>query len=445
MALSDAERSVGQRRFHQQAAFEAVCYVCKGTLLIEFSRRIGFSLVQISLLSTVYTVGGLAAVAAALFYERSASNRRFTMASYGISLLLFYGALLLGLLARGPAASWSMLALILLSTMAYSFYMTPFYPWHQDLVEQGSWGRYMGRRLRLWNVVEIVAYLAFSKCIDFLDGGSALVGYALVFGVAFVCGLMSLLSLSRVPDVARRPETGRRLWRDIVLPPLRDRSFVAFCLVAFLFYFGLAFYVPFTNLLLLEQLKVSLFAISALSAASAVVGIAFYKVWGVVADHVGSRVVLQTALVLFVLAPGVWLAAYAGNRSLLLLPFVLTNAYGALGIAGSAWILSTSCLQMSLTPAEGKSSYVGVFRFHCACGTFAGALCAGAVAKELPATLGWSVGGAPVPSCLVMLQAAAGVMALCLLLSFAIRERPLPSRRLFRELLRPGSPPSSRA
>ena len=128
MPLTNYEKHVGQNWFHREAIFQAIFYIAKGTLLVQFSRKIGFSVLQISLLSTVYTIGGVASVFASYFYERSRSSKRFMVASYAASLGLFFSAILVGLSKAGsptPTGNWIVLGLILLSTLAHCFYQAP--------------------------------------------------------------------------------------------------------------------------------------------------------------------------------------------------------------------------------------------------------------------------------------------------------------------------------
>ncbi|OGV50804.1 MAG: hypothetical protein A2X49_16235 [Lentisphaerae bacterium GWF2_52_8] len=424
MHLSDEEKNYGRRNFHSEAVFQAVFYIAKSAILLDFARLNGFSDLQLSLLSTVYTFGGIVALPASYFYEKGKSGKKFMMVWSAAGFSLFALAILVMAFKNHIAcANWLFLILTLCSLAATTLSSTPSLIWHGQLVERKEWGTYMGRRLVYWNVSEVLSYLLLCAMVRYFTNslGMQMPGYFLAFAIATLSGFITLYFISNIPELVKLPRENLNFFRNILLPPLKRSNFRIFLCSEFLFNFGMAFYIPCVNLMLLKDLSVDVFTLSIYSSLSAVIGISLYGALGKLSDKIGNRVLYRTALMAFFLLPFTWLAIYFMKGGLAFLPFLILNSYGELGIFGAAYLLSVIGLRVSLTPELSKSSFISMSSFVAALGCFSGAITAGKIREALPDKT--QLFGLELSSYLAVLMISSIFMLACFALSFLFREK----------------------
>ena len=126
---------------------------------------------------------------------------------------------------------------------------------------------------------------------------------------------------AREPLMPAAPESGRSA-AAILAEPLRDRNFSQ--LVRFLFVWSLTsnLAIPFFAVYMLSELGLSLPAVIGFTVLSQAANILFVRVWGPMADRVGSKPVLSLSASLYLLVILGWVFTAYPERHFLTLPLL---------------------------------------------------------------------------------------------------------------------------
>ena len=257
--------------------------------------------------------------------------------------------------------------------------------WMRDLVPRDVLGAYYGRRIAVVTGAVAVIGLAGSFFVRWWEGAASpddsilaysflLIGGALTFGIASPV----FATAAREPLMPAAPESGRSA-AAVLTEPLRDRNFSQ--LVRFLFVWSLTsnLAIPFFAVYMLSELGLSLPAVIGFTVLSQAANILFVRVWGPMADRVGSKAVLSLSASLYLLVILGWVFTAYPERHFLTLP-LLGVLHVFAGVAGAGVGLTTSTLTLKVAP-EGKATpFLGVAGIAASVGAGIGPIAGGLMA-----------------------------------------------------------------
>lgn len=236
--------------------------------------------------------------------------------------------------------------------------------WMRDLVPHNILGVYYGRRLAATTAMIAVAGVGGSFFVRWWEGASPpgdailafsflLIGSSLTFGMAGAsCALRAGEPLMPSSTEVQRSALA------ILTEPLKDRNF--FQLVRFLFVWSLTsnLAIPFFAVYMLTVLEMTLPAVIGLTILSQATNILFVRVWGPLADRVGSKAVLSLSASLYLLVIVGWVFTTFPERYFLTIPLLVVLHIFA-GIAAAGVMLTMNTLSIKLAPEGRATSFLG--------------------------------------------------------------------------------------
>ncbi len=235
--------------------------------------------------------------------------------------------------------------------------------WIRDLVPSGIRGSYMSRRLSYATVGSIVFGLAASGFVDLWQRSNspeeAVFGYAIaiLFGAIFL-GLASPVLLAFTPEPLMQDPVGERpSILGSLSQPMRDANFRR--LLTFLFVRGFItnLALPFFAVYMLQKIGLPLVVVISLTVLSQLFNVLFLRVWGPMADRLGSKAVLSVCTSLLHLVILGWTFTTLPGPHTFTIPLLVALHIFA-GVANAGINVATATLGMKLAPERGATAFL---------------------------------------------------------------------------------------
>ena len=362
----------------------------------------GANNLQVGILAALPFVTQVAQLPAVLAVERYRVRKAIGVpALLGAHLMWApIGAVPFFLETPGAAAVAVVILLLALRGLFAPVWATTWTSWMRDLVPQDVLGSYYGRRLAVITVAVAVVGLGASFFVRWWESVSApedailaysllLVGGSLTFGLASTwCALRA-----SEPSMPAAAESGRSAL-SVLAEPLRDRNFSQ--LVRFLFVWSLVsnLAIPFFAVYMLKELGLSLSAVIGFTVLSQTTSVLFTRVWGPMADRVGSKPVLSLSASLYLLVIVGWVFTSHPERHFLTLP-LLAVLHMFAGVAAAGVGLTMSTLTLKVAPAGKATPFLSVASIAASVGAGIGPVVGGLMAdffavRTLGVDLSWA-------------------------------------------------------
>ncbi len=376
--------------------------VASGGFMAAFALALGANNLQVGILAALPFVTQVAQLPAVLAVERYRVRKAIGVpALLGAHLMWApIGAVPFLLETPGAAAVAVVILLLALRGLFAPVWATTWTSWMRDLVPQDVLGSYYGRRLAVITVAMAVVGLGASFFVRWWESVSApedailaysllLVGGSLTFGLASTwCALRA-----SEPSMPAAAESGRSAL-SVLAEPLRDRNFSQ--LVRFLFVWSLVsnLAIPFFAVYMLKELGLSLSAVIGFTVLSQTTSVLFTRVWGPMADRVGSKPVLSLSASLYLLVIFGWVFASHPERHFLTLP-LLAVLHMFAGVAAAGVGLTMSTLTLKEAPAGKATPFLSVASIAASVGAGIGPVAGGLMAdffavRTLGVDLSWA-------------------------------------------------------
>ena len=312
-----------------------------GGFMAAYALALGANNLQVGILAALPFITQVAQLPAILAVERYRRRKAIGIPALWAAQLLWVpiGAVPFLVDAPGAPAVAAVIVLMALRGVVAPVWATSWTSWMRDLVPRDVLGSYYGRRIAVVTGAVAVVGLGGSFFVRWWEGAASpddailaysylLIGGALTFGVASPLFAMR----AREPLMPAAPESGRSAFA-VLAEPLRDRNFSQ--LVRFLFVWSLTsnLAIPFFAVYMLSELGLSLPAVIGFTVLSQAANILFVRVWGPMADRVGSKAVLSLSASLYLLVILGWVFTAYPERHFLTLP-LLGVLHVFAGVAG---------------------------------------------------------------------------------------------------------------
>ena len=376
--------------------------VASGGFMAAFALALGANNLQVGILAALPFVTQVAQLPAVLAVERFRARKAIGVpALLGAHLMWApIGAVPFLLETPGAAAVAVVILLLALRGLFAPVWATTWTSWRRDLVPQDVLGSYYGRRLAVITVAMAVVGLGASFFVRWWESVSApedailaysllLVGGSLTFGLASTwCALRA--SEPSMPAAAE----SERSALSVLAEPLRDRNFSQ--LVRFLFVWSLVsnLAIPFFAVYMLKELGLSLSAVIGFTVLSQTTSVLFTRVWGPMADRVGSKPVLSLSASLYLLVIVGWVFTSHPERHFLTLP-LLAVLHMFAGVAAAGVGLTMSTLTLKVAPVGKATPFLSVASIAASVGAGIGPVAGGLMAdffavRTLGVDLSWA-------------------------------------------------------
>ncbi len=358
-----------------------------GGFMAAYALALGANNLQVGILAALPFITQVAQLPAILAVERYRRRKAIGIPALWAAQLLWVpiGAVPFLMDAPGAPAVAAVIVLMALRGAVAPIWATSWTSWMRDLVPRDVLGSYYGRRIAIVTGAVAVVGLGGSFFVRWWEGAAspddAILAYSfLLIGGALTFGIVSptLAMRAREPLMPAAPESGRSAV-EVLAEPLRDRNFSQ--LVRFLFVWSLTsnLAIPFFAVYMLSELGLSLPAVIGFTVLSQAANILFVRVWGPMADRVGSKAVLSLSASLYLLVILGWVFTAYPERHFLTLP-LLGVLHVFAGVAGAGVGLTMSTLTLKVAP-EGKATpFLGVAGIAASVGAGIGPIAGGLMA-----------------------------------------------------------------
>ncbi len=364
--LTEEETSAGMRWLTWEgAASMGFGSITASGFLAAYALLMGANNFQIGILAALPFLLQPAQILMITVVERVRMRKLLAVSAWTLAQAVWIPVALIPVFIEIPSAMSvsALLGLVALRSLLAAATAANYNGWIRDLVPSRVLGGFFSRRLTLATVASIVFGLGASFFIDFWNtqnpGDAGVYGYtiAMLAGAIFI-GMASPIFMALTPEpLMQTPVGGRPSLTDNLTMPLRDKNFRQ--LMNFLFFRGFTanLAIPFFAVYMLEKIGLSLTAVIALTVVSQVSNIMFLRVWGPMADRLGSKVVLSVCTSLLLLVILGWTFTTMPDRHALTIPLlVVLHIFAGVAIAGIN--VATGVIGMKLAPTGSAAPYL---------------------------------------------------------------------------------------
>ena len=335
--------------------------------LAAYALALGANNLQVGIVSAVPFMSLVVQLPAILLIERFRVRKAIGLPAWVLAQLLIIPVAAVPFFVDVPSslAVTTVIFLLAFRGLFAPLWITAWMSWMHDLVPQRLLGGYYGRRLAASTMVLAVLGLGASFFINWWEGqapsGQEAFGYSFFFiGGAITLGLIGPAMVARAKEpLMPAVQESKRSPLDTLMEPLRDRNFSQ--LLRFLWVWGVAsnIAIPFFIVYMLTDLGLALPVVISLVVLGNVTHVLFVRVWGPMADRVGSKTVMSLSASLFLLVFLGWIFVAHTEKHLLTMPLlIILNAF--VGIARGGVMLTVSTLALKIAPENKATAFLGV-------------------------------------------------------------------------------------
>ncbi len=335
--------------------------------LAAYALAMGANNLQVGIVSAVPLASLVVQLPAILLIERFRVRKAIGLPAWLFAQLLMIpiGAIPFFLDVPSELAVLTLIFLLAFRGLFTPLWITAWMSWMHDLVPRRLLGGYYGRRLATSTAVLAVLGLGASFYISWWEGqappGQEAYGYSFFFiAGALTLGIIGpfMVARAREPLMPAAPEV-KESPISTLTEPLRDKNFSH--LLRFLWVWGVAsnIAIPFFVVYMLTDLELELPVVMSLVVLSNITHVLFVRVWGPMADRVGSKTVMSLSASLFLLVFLGWVFVAHTEKHVLTMPLLIVlNAF--VGIARGGVLLTVNTLALKIAPDNKATAFLGV-------------------------------------------------------------------------------------
>lgn len=344
----------GQKILLAEGALAAMLYALStGNFMAGYLGSLGAAPGQIAMIAMVPQLGCVLQLFTPLFFERRSHRKR------GIILFCFLFRFLAGAvvlapyLFRGRAQLDCAFALYAVAFLSAGFVTPALNQWIIQIAPLENRGQYFAVKDIAAQLVTAAAAFGMGRMLDAaMAAGNARLGFSVIYGACVVGSLVDLWLMLQLPD--RRSEPMPDIRAADLLAPLRDRNFRPLLTYELIGYLGSMFSAGFLSTYQLNVLGLTHTFITSVGMVSSVVSMGCIFLWGRLADRTyWTSVVLATKCLNALSMLGWWLLPVSHAETIAPVLMILTAVCGASSMCGVNLLYDHS-------PAEGKTTYLGV-------------------------------------------------------------------------------------
>ena len=335
--------------------------------LAAYALALGANNLQVGIVSAMPFASLVVQLPAILLIERFRARKAIGLPAWLLAQLLMIPVAAVPFFIDVPSALavTTVIFLLALRGLFAPMWITAWMSWMHDLVPQKLMGGYYGRRLAASTAVLAVLGLGSSFFINWWESqapsGQEAFGYSFFFiGGALTLGLFGPIMAARAKEpLIPAAQESKRSPVAILTEPLRDKNFSQ--LLRFLCVWGVAsnIAIPFFLVYMLTDLELSLPVVMSLVVLSNITHALFLRVWGPMADRVGSKTVMSLSASLFLLVFLGWIFVSHTEKHVFTMPLlIILNAF--VGIARGGILLTLNTLALKVAPENKATAFLGV-------------------------------------------------------------------------------------
>jgi MFS family permease len=330
-----------------------------GSAFVLFLDRLGLSKSDIGFILSLIPFSGLIAPFVAPTIARFGYKRTFVL-FYFLRKIMAVPLLLTPWVVYtfGGEAALAFIAMVVgLFSLSRSVEETAYYPWNQEFIPAAVRGKYGATRNIFTALVGVISVSIAGIVIGYSTG---LVGFMALIVAGVIFGLISAWCALFIPGGApvRHAADAAKPQRNLA-EALRDPNFLRYLAGLALITLGTTPIASFLPLFLQEQVGLTAGNVVWVQNGTLLGAMVSSYLWGWATDRYGSRPVMLSGVLMFVMIPLLWWIM--PRHTALSLYLALAIAFGQ-GVANLGWgIGATKLLFVSVVPVSKKMDYLALW------------------------------------------------------------------------------------
>jgi HEAT repeat protein/Na+/melibiose symporter-like transporter len=357
-----------------EVAFNTVAMTLVGGVFITgFALWLGANYFWIGLLSALPALCFLVNFPGAVWADRYASRKMFSLRAAFVERLWFILIIPIALFATHQphpvsfSAPMLLLVIVLtLSALSGAMGTSAWLEWLTDLVPEDMRGRYFGSRNAISSVVSTALSLPAAWFLDYSIKSHFLserAAFTILFTIGVICAWGMFFAMRKRPEQPRTLPVDTPNLRqsvDKLLAPFADEQFRRLTINNAVMAMAGGIIGPFVTVYMLQNLKLTYFDINLVGTVTGISSILTMTTWGYLADKYGYKPIIIISSVLVVIPPLLWMLALPGS------PYLVTMSLLALIniIAGTAWAalsLNQFNMVIAISKEEERTMYFAAY------------------------------------------------------------------------------------
>jgi len=340
-------------------ASEAMSTLATGVFLTGFAVALGASNLAIGVLAAAPSAVQFLQFPAVVLVERLRRRRAVSVWAAAIGrffLILAAASPLLG----GSAGVILLIVSVTIWQASAAVAGCAWNSWMRDLVPEGSYGRFFGRRAAANTAIAMVLALGCGVLVDrwqHILPEHAIIAYQILFLTSAGIGFLGVWLLSITPDQPMSPTATKARIVGMLIAPFRDGNFRRLIVFQSSWSFAANLAAPFFAVYMLKSLGYSMTLVVILTTASQLSNLAAVSLWGNLIDRFSNKAVLGYSAPLFLLCTFAW--TFTGIPWAAGFVFhILLAIHVLMGIATAGVALATGNIAMKLSPPGQATSFL---------------------------------------------------------------------------------------
>ncbi len=340
-------------------ASEAMGTLTTGVFLVGFAVALGASNVEIGMLAAVPFAVQFLQLPAVVLVERLRTRRAISTWAAGIGRSVLIAAAAAPFLGATAGIVTLIVCVALHQAMA-AIAGCAWNSWMRDLVPEGEYGRFFGRRAAATTALATALALLCGLLIDSwkrVAPAHSAIAYSCLFVASAAIGLLGVWLLSITPDQPMPPASQRTRISILLATPFHDANFRRLIIFLSSWNFAANLAAPFFVVYMLKTLGYSMAIVIALTTASQLSNLAALSIWGNLIDRFSNKAVLKISAPLFLACTLAWTftgLAWVGPATL----YLLLAVHMLMGIATAGVALASGNIAMKLAPAGQATAFL---------------------------------------------------------------------------------------
>ncbi len=331
-----------------------------GAFLVGFVQRLGGSDLWIGLLTAIPNLVGILQIPGAIWGRSFNSYKRFILPGGLIWRLMYVPLIFLPFLHIPNAAKLTVLSICVLIASVSTMIVNPIYnDWLAEMVPSNSIGFYFSRRNAILTAVGAAVGILGAFVLDMIrNGGSADVGFSLIYSVAILFAAISFFTFSRMQDMPRENPIRQNLKEGIraIGTPFGDKKYRKVLLFLGSAVIGQTFAGNFYFAFGRETLSLSFVVLVGATTVQALGQVVSAKSWGFLSDKYGNKPALIMAGLALALNPLPWVFCVPGRTAYNEWLLVSTSFF--MGIAWSGINICQFNIMLATADPRDRANYI---------------------------------------------------------------------------------------
>jgi len=327
---------------------------------VAFALHLGASNVAIGFIAAIQPFSQIMQIPAIYLVARYRKRRTLVVLGCIVSRLPWFGVAAIPFFLPESLRIPALMVCLCLFFGAGAIAGCAFNSWMRDFIPDRIMGAFFARRMTLSTALGAALCLVAGFAVDIYQSqtGDTMGIYSIYFIIGGVAGLIGTVVLSRIPEPEMpHPEISGIL--ATLAAPFRQTNFRY--LITFLGFWNLAinFAAPFFTVYMLNRLGLSMGYVLALSVVSQIMNIAFFRLWGRLADRFSNKSVLLVSGWAFALTFLLWPFTTMPESHRLTLP-ILVAIHVLVGISNAGVALCSGNIALKAAPRGQATAYLAV-------------------------------------------------------------------------------------